>query len=168
MNFRNKYLFILAIFLILQIVWFNHIRLFGFLTPIVFIYPFLILPLSKNESFSLIIAFVSGILLDIVSNTGGIFAATAVFITYLRKLYFIMIKNPVQKLDEISINQVDYLQKILYFTVFVLLAHILIYFLDAFNAGLVIAKWQNILLNTVVSLFFIIFIDLIFFNPAKQ
>ena len=168
MNFRNKYLFILAIFLILQIVWFNHIRLFGYLTPIVFIYPFLILPLSKNESFSLIIAFVSGILLDIVSNTGGIFAATAVFITYLRKLYFIMTKNPVQKLDEISINQVDYLQKILYFTVFVLLAHILIYFLDAFNAGLVISKWQTILLNTAISIFFIIFIDLIFFNPSKQ
>ncbi len=168
MNFRNKYILILSIFLILQAVWFNHISLFGRFTPIVFIYPLLILPLSKSETFNLLIAFAGGIFLDIISNTGGIFAATGVFVTYLRKIYFLLSKNPVQKMEKININKIEYLQRIIYFIVFVFLSNIMIYFLDAFNAGLVISKWQTILLNTAISIFFIIFIDLIFFNPSKQ
>lgn len=164
----SKFLYILLFFLVLQIVWFNHIRLFVYFSPIIFIYPFLILPLKKSEVFNLIIAFFSGLLLDIISNTGGVFTATAVFVTYLRKVYFIMSKNPVQKLDEININNMEYIQKIIYFSVFILLSHIMIYFLDAFNVGLVISKWQDILINTGISLFFIIFSDLLFFNTTKQ
>ncbi len=168
MSFRIKYILILLVFLILQIIWFNHIRLFNHFTPIVFIYPFLILPLSKSESLNLFAAFVTGLIIDLVSNTGGIFAATAVFITYMRKIYFMASKNPVQKIQEINIGKINSLQKIIYFGVFISLAHIMIFFLDAFNAGLVISKLQSILINTIISLIFIIFFDLIFFNPAKK
>ncbi len=168
MNLRDKYYLILLIFLILQIIWFNHIRLFSDFMPMVFIYPLLILPLSKNETTNLLIAFASGLFLDIVSNTGGVFAATAVLITYLRKVYFIMLKNPTQKINEINMKNITFGQKTIYFALFVLLAHITIYFLDSFNAGLVFSKWKNILVNTLISTVFIIFIDIIFFNPAKR
>ena len=168
MRNRVKYIIILSVFLVLQIIWFNHVRLFGYFTPIIFIYPLLILPLQKNESLNLVLAFLAGLILDLVSNTGGVFAATAVFITYVRKIYFMTFKNPAQNIDDIQINKIAITQKILYISVFVLIAQIMIYALDAFNAGLLISKWQNILFNTLISIFFIVFFDLIFFNPAKK
>ena len=168
MRNRVKYIIILSVFLILQIIWFNHIRLFGIFTPIIFIYPLLILPLQKNESLNLFLAFLAGLILDLVSNTGGIFAATAVFITYIRKIYFMTFKNPAQNIDDIQINKIAITQKILYISVSALITQIMIYALDAFNAGLLISKWQNILFNTLISIFFIVFFDLVFFNPAKK
>ena len=168
MKNRVKYIIILSVFLVLQIIWFNHVRLFGYFTPIIFIYPLLILPLQKNESLNLVLAFLAGLILDLVSNTGGVFAATAVFITYVRKIYFMIFKNPAQNIDDIQINKIAITQKILYVSVFVLISQIMIYALDAFNAGLLISKWQNILFNTLISIFFIVFFDLIFFNPAKK
>jgi len=168
MRHHIEYILLLSVFLILQIIWFNHIRLFGYYTPIVFIYPLLILPLLKNESLNLLLAFFTGLFLDTISNTGGIFAATAVFITYVRKIYFMIFKNPAQKLDYIQIANIAITQKILYFSIFVLMAQIMIYALDAFNIGLLILKWKIIIINTLISIFFIVFFDLIFFNPAKK
>jgi len=168
MRHHIEYILLLSVFLILQIIWFNHIQLFGYYTPIIFIYPLLILPLLKNESLNLLLAFFTGLFLDTTSNTGGIFAATAVFITYVRKIYFMIFKNPAQKLDYIQITNIAITQKILYFSIFVLMAQIMIYALDAFNIGLLILKWKIILINTLISIFFIVFFDLIFFNPAKK
>ena len=168
MRHHIEYILLLSVFLILQIIWFNHIRLFGYYTPIVFIYPLLILPLLKNESLNLLLAFFTGLFLDTTSNTGGIFAATAVFITYVRKIYFMIFKNPAQKLDYIQIANIAITQKILYFSIFVLMAQIMIYALDAFNIGLLILKWKIIIINTLISIFFIVFFDLIFFNPSKK
>ena len=168
MRHHIEYILLLSVFLILQIIWFNHIRLFGYYTPIVFIYPLLILPLLKNESLNLLLAFFTGLFLDTISNTGGIFAATAVFITYVRKIYFMIFKNPAQKLDYIQIANIAITQKILYFSIFVLMAQIMIYALDAFNIGLLILKWKIIIINTLISIFFIVFFDLIFFNPSKK
>ena len=163
-----KYLLLLLVFLILQIIWFNHVRLFGYFTPIVFIYPLLVLPLQKNESLNLVLAFAVGLVLDLVSNTGGLFSATSVFITYTRKVYFMIFKNPAQNIDEIQINKIDILQKILYFSSFILITQIMIYALDAFNAGLLISKWKNILYNTLISIFFVVFFDIVFFNSVKK
>ncbi len=168
MKNRIQYILTLIIFLILQIIWFNHIRIFGHYSPIVFVYPLLILPLQKNDSLNLLLAFTSGLLLDLVSNTGGVFAATAVFITYFRKIYFFISKNPAQNIDEIRINKLSLQQKILYFGIFSLMTQILIYSFDAFNIGLVLSKWAFILINSLITLFFIILFDVIFFNSVKK
>ncbi len=168
MNPGRKYYLVLITFLVLQVVWFNHIRLFGYYSPVVFIYPFLILPLSKNESSNLLLAFASGLFIDIVSNTGGVYTATAVFVTYTRKIYFITLKNPTQKIEEINIDKISPGQKIIYFFIFILLSNIIIYFLDSFSFGLVISKWKDIIINSLISILFIVFTDLIFFNPAKR
>ncbi len=164
----SKYIIILLLFLILQVIWFNHMQLFGTYTPMVFIYPLLILPIQKNESSYLVLAFLFGISIDLISNTGGLFAATALFVVYTRKIYFLISKNKSQDFENISIQNLNLLQKSIYYFTFILISQILLYLLESFNISLVLSKIGFILVNSFISLFFFIFIDLLFFNPLKK
>jgi len=164
----SKYIVILLLFLILQVIWFNHIHLFGTYTPLVFIYPLLILPIQKNESLYLLLAFLFGLSIDLVSNTGALFAATALFVVYTRKIYFLISKNKTQDFENISIQNLNLVQKSIYYFIFILISQILLYLLESFNFGLVLSKMGIIIVNSFISLFFFIFIDLLFFNPHKK
>ena len=168
MHLTIKNILLLVLFFILQVVWFNHIQILHRYIPIIFIYPLLRLPLFKDEIYFLILAFFMGISLDIISNTGGIFAATAVLITYSRKVFFYLSKNQAQDIEKIEINKLDFTNRVTYYLIFILLSQIIIYLLDAFNFGLLFSKLGHIIINSLLSLIFYIFFDLLFFNHQEK
>ncbi len=165
-NLKN--IILLLVFVILQILWFDHILIFGKYTPLIFIYPILILPLHKNEINYLFLSYFLGLIIDFFLFTGGIFAATALFVYYFRKAFFMFTKQNAEDINNIQVSKLDFVHKYFYFFVFILIAELLIYSLDAFEIKLIINKLGYILANSVISLFFFIFIDLIFFNPKVQ
>jgi len=167
MNLNIKHSILIFIFFVLQVIWFNHILLFGKYAPVIYIYPILLLPLDKNDSVNLLLAFIFGISLDLVNNTGGVFAATAVWVVYFRKIYFLMIKNPSQDLEKIQVEKLSIAEKLIYYFIFIFMAQIIIYFLDAFNLKLVGQKISLIAINSLISLFFFILIDSLFINRSK-
>jgi hypothetical protein len=163
-----KNIILLVLFILLQVIWFNHILLFGRYTPVIFIYPVLLLPLDKNETFYLFFAFVLGITIDLLSNTGGVFAATAVAIAYFRKIYFIIIKNPSQNLESMQINKLGNLQRSLYYFIFIFISQLLMYLLESFNFSLMINKLGLIAVNTIITLFIFLILDLFVINNSGQ
>jgi len=168
MNINLKNIILLISFVVLQIVWFNHILIFGKYTPIIFLYPILMLPLHKNETIYLLLSFFLGLIIDFFLFTGGVFAFTAIFVYYFRKAFFIFTKENAVDIKNIQPSKLDFVQKYIYFFVFIMLAELLIYTLNAFNIELVVNKIGFILANSMISLFFFIFIDLIFFNNKEQ
>ncbi len=168
MSNNIKYIILVIIFFILQAVWFNQVLLFGTYAPIIFLYPLLILPVYKNEIQSLFMAFLLGLGLDITNHTGGVFAATAVFVVYIRKFYFLIGKGPTQDLDQIRVSNLGIAQKVAYYFTFIFLSQLLIYGLESFNLKLLISKLGYIFINSVLSLFFFILIDYLFFNTQNK
>lgn len=84
---------ILAIILVLcQVVVFNHICLFGVAVPFVFIYLIITLPLTMGRSGFFTIAFFLGLIVDIFSDTAGLYALGCTVMAALRhpviRLYF--------------------------------------------------------------------------------
>ncbi len=167
MRLNLKDIFLLFIFFLLQVIWFNHVQILHVFTPIVFIYPLLRLPLQKNEIFNLMWAFVYGVTLDIVNNTGGVFAATAVMVTYLRKMYFLFLKNRSFDLENFKIERFTGLQRYVYYFSFIFFSQILIYLLDSWHFSLLWHKIGLILVNTILSLVFFILFDIIFYRTSK-
>ncbi len=168
MSKNLKYIILIIVFFALQTIWFNHVLFLNKYIPIIFIYPLLIMPVFKNETQQLLSAFFYGLALDIISNTGGVFAATAVFVTYTRKLFFLIGKSPAQDFDQIQIGKFSFPQKIIYYYTFILLSQILIYLLESFNLELLISKSGYIFINSLISLLFIIIIDYLFFNTENK
>jgi len=168
MNLSLRNILLLLLFFILQIIWFNHIQLFGKYTPVIYIFPLLLMPIQKDETFYLLLAFVLGLSIDLLTNTGGVFAATAVLVVYLRKIFFIISKNQSQDLNNIKVANLSLGQKIIYYFFFIFISQIFMYFLESFNLQLVLSKFSYILINSLITLLFFLFIDLLFFNPQRK
>ncbi len=168
MNYNTKHIVLITVFYLLQIIWFNHILLFGKYMPVVFLLPVLWLPLEKNEVTNLLLAFIYGISIDLVSNTGGVFAATSVTIVYLRKIYFFMVKNPMQDIEKFQINKIGFVQRAPYYLTFIFLGQIFVFLFESFHFPLVWHKLPYILVNTLITFIFFTLIDLLFLSTDKQ
>lgn len=68
-------LFWLILLPLLQVVVFNHVHLWGYATPMPYVYALLILPASTPRWFYVTLGFTLGLFADMGSNTPGIAAA---------------------------------------------------------------------------------------------
>ncbi|WP_298663374.1 rod shape-determining protein MreD [uncultured Barnesiella sp.] len=80
-----RYLFLFIVMVLLQVTIGNDIHLFGVAIPFFYIYFILRLPLSLSINWTLTLAFVLGLTIDIFSNTPGMNALACVVMAALRK-----------------------------------------------------------------------------------
>ena len=82
-EWHSIFLYIIALVL-LQVLVMNNIHLFGIITPFIYIYAILKLPVDMSRSSVIVISFVLGLIIDIFSNTFGMHAAACSFIGFVR------------------------------------------------------------------------------------
>ncbi len=87
------HLFITSLILILaQVVVFNHVCLFGVAVPFVFLYTLLRLPVTLSREWLYTVAFLTGLVIDIFSDTQGMNALACTLTFAIRRpvlrLYF--------------------------------------------------------------------------------
>lgn len=71
-----------------QAVFFNNLVLFNVAVPLVFIYLLIILPVTLSDMVSYTIGFVTGLAVDILSDTPGINALSSTLLVAVRKPVF--------------------------------------------------------------------------------
>ena len=74
-----------AILILLQVLVFNQISIFGLATPFLYIYFLLKLPMGRNVFYVIIMGFLMGFIIDIFLDTPGINAAATTLIAAMRK-----------------------------------------------------------------------------------
>ncbi|MBO4370310.1 MAG: rod shape-determining protein MreD [Paludibacteraceae bacterium] len=79
-----KYAFQFIILVLLQVFLFGNFHYFGFISPFVYIIFLLNLPVGISRHWSLVLAFLLGLCIDIFYNTGGIHAFACVLVMFLR------------------------------------------------------------------------------------
>mgnify|MGYP001411156477 CR=1 FL=1 len=76
------------VFLLLQVVIFNNILLFGFLNPYPYILFILLFPINGNKFYFLISSFLLGLFLDVFLNSGGVHTMASLLLAYARPFFF--------------------------------------------------------------------------------
>ncbi|HEX5742315.1 MAG TPA: rod shape-determining protein MreD [Flavobacteriaceae bacterium] len=147
--FSNTFRFIGLVFL--QILIFNNINLFGYLNPYPYIAFVFLFPFKKERSVLLIFSFLIGLTIDFFTDSGGIHAASTLFIAYFR-LYFVQLilrKSEFEyytfQITSISVDKV-----LAYFFILILIHHFLIFSLEFFD----IQSFFEILKRTLLSTIF--------------
>jgi hypothetical protein len=135
--------------------------------PIIYLYPFLILSLSQNN-LQLILAFIAGLLLDIFLQTGGVFATVTVFIVYIKRILITPLLNNRKNDENIKPLEFSFNQKIYYYGIAVLFTIILINLLESMSISYVFYKMPLFIINTILSLILIIFIDYLFIHNTDE
>ena len=147
----------LALFLA-QVLVFDHINLFGFINPCIYLIYIYLYPAPSQRLTFLFTSFLLGLLVDMVSGTGGVHAAASVFVAYARPLvlkfsFGVLYDNHHIKFSSVNLNTL-----FIYISLLTFFHHIILYALDVFNIQLIFiilkqiffAGFFSILLNFLI------------------
>jgi rod shape-determining protein MreD len=159
--FLNIFRFI-SLFL-LQIIIFNNINLFGFISPFPYVLFIILFPVNGNKSALLISSFFLGLLLDIFSNSGGIHTTASIFLAYFRPSIFKFAFGVSYEYQTIKLNDTLTPDRFSFLFVAILLHHLILFVLEAFQFSLVL----DILLRSITSTALTIIISIIIIYLIK-
>jgi hypothetical protein len=146
------YLFAGLIFL--QITLFNYIHIHGFISSFIYIIFILSLPVKINKTRLLLLSFLLGFIVDVLSNSGGIHAFSSILIAYIRPF---LLNNlmPGGKLEEDAppnLEKLGFVSFLIYAGVLTFIHHFCINLLDAYTLADFAYTFIKSFLSSVLSL----------------
>lgn len=156
-------LILLVVLVMLQILLFNEIEIFGIFVPFVYIYVFIVFPFQLNKTLMIVLAFLSGLLIDISFMTGGVHAgATALMVMVKESLYslntFKLQKDGTQ--FSIHIRRLGLATMAAVTSLLVFVHHLYIHLFAYFNASF-FSNILDVFINTSITFLLVLTIDLI-------
>ncbi|MBD5231697.1 MAG: rod shape-determining protein MreD [Bacteroidales bacterium] len=146
-------LVLILILILAQVLICNHIMLFGVAMPIIFIYGIFRLPISLNPKTVLTIAFISGFLIDILSDTPGLNSLAATVVAALRRPIYGAYTGGDDSLQHLtpSISTLPPAIYIKYLITLTLIYCTLVFFIEYFSFTAVGAIIVKIIASTLLS-----------------
>ena len=151
------------VLLFLQVLLFKNINLFGFLNPYPYLLFILLYPVNGNRSILLLTSFLLGLFLDMFLDSGGIHAAASVVLAFVRPSLFRFSFGLSYEYQTIKLNDSLTPERFSFILVSVLLHHIVLFTLEAFQFKFII----DILLRTLFSTIFTIITSIIIIYIIK-
>ena len=154
----------------LQVLIFNHIHLFGFLNPNVYLLALFLLPLDIPKSAQYAIAFATGLFIDIFQFTYGIHASACMIFILLRPYLMYALNVNKKKIDtEVPIPGKRDFRWLLLFTLLMTLSHqLIVTMLEVFSFRQFHHTLLVIFANTLFTTLLILCMEYIFIPIKKQ
>lgn len=136
------------IVMLLQVLLFDQLQLWGVCNPYIYVLCLLMLPITLPHSVDMVIGAIVGIIMDIFCNSLGIHMASCILLMFIRPYLIGAIVSDKDRLNEqISTRTLGLEGMVKYVVILVLLHHLTIFTLAAWS-------WHHIgfvLLETLVS-----------------
>jgi rod shape-determining protein MreD len=155
------------VLIILQVLIFNNINLFGYINPLFYIIFIFYFPLKKEKTSLLLFSFFLGLSIDFFSDTGGINTAATLFIAYFRLpiLSTILGKSDFDYLL-FNIRSLSFAKSFWYILSLTFIHHLIVFTLDFFSLN----EFGSILMKTISTTTFslsLIFLAIILFTKRR-
>lgn len=155
------------ILLLLQVLVFNNMDLFGFVTPFPYILFILIYPLNANRAGLIALSFFLGLVLDMFNNSGGVHAAACVSLAFFRENFLKFAFGISYEYHMLRITERIGSELITYLTLGILLHHSIVFILEIFNFNFALEMLVRSVSSSIFTLIIIVLI-LALFKPAKR
>lgn len=162
-----KYIVWMLILILLQVAIFNNINFYGYANPYVYVIFILLYPLDKNKYLFLFAAFILGLSIDFLENTGGVNAFATVFVAYFR--YFIVQlfhSRKTYESEEADLGEFNLIQWVIYMLIIIYVHHFMVDFMESFNFNRIGSIATNSLIGA--GLTFILVSAYLMFFPIKE
>ena len=134
--------------MILQVLLFNQLQLWGACHPYIYILCLLMMPITLPHSVDMIIGAAVGLVMDVFCNSLGVHTAVCILLMYVRPYLIGVLVNDKDRLNEqISLRAIGMEALLKYVVILVVLHHLTVFLLAAWS-------WAHIsfvLLETLVS-----------------
>ena len=145
-----------VVFVLLQVLVMNNIHLFGIVTPFIYLYVILKLPVDLSRSRVILVSFLLGLTIDIFSNTFGIHAAACSFIGLIRApiIERFVDMRELQEGSVPSYNAFGYIKFMRYALIIIAIHHVALFTIEAFSffqpGAMIVRMMSSILLSTML------------------
>lgn len=159
-----------SLFVTLQVLIFRNLVLFDISFVFVYLTFLLLLPVELPKTWAMILGFVTGLVVDIFSNTMGIQAFSSVLLMFLRPnwLNFVTPRSGYESGDLPMIRSFGIPWFVWYAFPLVLLHHLTVFFIEAGGTQLFGQTLLKSLASSVFSLVFIICMQYLFYSNTKK
>jgi len=158
-----------ASLVLVQVFIFNKINIGGFANPMIYPLFIILLPFETNKNFSLFIAFMLGLSIDLFTGSIGLHTSATVFMAFIRPLAYSLISS--NKVFESGIkpgiNDLGLMWFISYTSALIFAHHIFFFLIEIFTFDEILHTFTKIVLSSLLSIFSIIVIDVVF-KPQKK
>lgn len=144
----SRFILLLAV----QIAIFNNMNFLGYIIPLPYILFIILYPVNGNRSGLLLASFLLGLTMDLFSNSGGIHATACLVLAYARPTIFKFSFGVSYEYQTIKLNDVLTPERFSFIMMSVIIHHITLFILEAFQ----VSFFWDILLRTVLSTVFTI------------
>ena len=154
-----RFIMLLAI----QIVIFNNMNFLGYISPFPYLLYIILYPVNGNRAGLIFSSFLLGLMMDMFCNSGGIHATACVLLAYYRPYIFKFSFGLSYEYQTIRLNESLTPERFSFILVSVLLHHIVLFTLEAFQFKFIL----DILLRTLFSTIFTIITSIIIIYLIK-
>lgn len=157
----NIFRFILL--LAIQVVVFNNMNFYGYISPFPYILYIILYPVNGNKTALIISSFVLGLLLDMFTNSGGVHATACLILAYFRPYVFKFSFGLSYEYQTVKLNDVVTPERFSFLLIATLLHHIILFTLEAFEFSF----FFDVLLRTLLSATFTLLLSIIIIYLIK-
>ena len=157
----NVFRFVLL--LAIQIIVFNNMTFFGYISPFPYLLFIILYPVNGNKMGLLIASFFLGITMDLFLNSGGIHATACVVLAFLRPSVFKFAFGLSYEYQTIKLNDVVTPERFSFILISVIIHHLILFVLEAFQFSF----FLGVLLRTVLSASFTVLLCIIIIYLIK-
>ena len=148
---RNVWRFLVLV--LLQVLVFNNIYLGGYINPCLYVLFIAMLPTSMDRIPMMLVAFATGLCIDVSANMLGFHTFACVAVAFLRPIWLdrIMLSDSDENVDTPSLRSVPYQQFALYLFFLLLVFNLVYYSVLVFNMRELPMILLASLLSTIVT-----------------
>jgi rod shape-determining protein MreD len=158
------------VLVLLQIVVLNNVQLNGYINPYLYVLFILMLPVKIPRLLLLFIAFMTGFVIDIFSNTMGMHSGACVFMAFCRPgvLRLIAPREGYEAEAVPSVKEMSFNWFLLYAGVLILLHHLFLFYMEVFRFSELFSTLLRILFSSVATLSLVILSQFLFVKSQKE
>lgn len=147
---------------LLQVLILSHINFLGYINPYLYILFIMLFPLKNNRVIFLLLSFFLGLTIDMFLDSGGIHAAAAVTIAYIRPIVLKFSFGAVYDHQTMKFSNVEFGSKLTYIVILTVIHHFVLFSLEIFNFYNIILILQNTLFSSIFTIILCLLTTVIF------
>jgi rod shape-determining protein MreD len=163
MNSIIRYSGAFLILIVLQLLIFNNIEFSGYINPYIYVMFILILPVAIPSWILLLLAFLTGLVIDLFSGTIGVHAFATVMAGFVRP--WVLSLNITAEASEPETSPSSYRSGLRWFLIYVvtvvMIHHLALFFLQIISIKNFLHTLLRVLLSTASTYFFIVIFEFI-------
>ena len=164
--FISRFVILIAI----QVAVLNNIQFSGFVNPFLYISFIMILPVRIPKALLLIIAFVTGLLIDVFTDTMGMHAAACILMAYVRpSLLKLMAPREGYEAESYpSVRELGFTWFLIYASALTFIHHLLLFNIEVFRFSEFFTTLFRVLLSSFATILLIMISQYLFGKATRS